>query len=49
VALATGYTLAPHLTLDGSAALKHAGRWTVTNAGDSQVFAELQLVCGRLT
>ena len=48
VALATGYTLAPKLTLGGSAAVGRAGKWTIANGGVGQVLAQLQLTCVRL-
>ena len=48
VAFATGYTLAPNLTLGGSAAIDGGGKWTITNAARSQVLADLQLTCARV-
>jgi len=48
VGLATGYTLAPKLTLGASAAIARGGKWTIRNAAGSQVLADLQLTCGRL-
>ncbi|MGZ6729455.1 MAG: hypothetical protein ACXVFC_09160 [Gaiellaceae bacterium] len=48
VALATGYTLGPKLTLGGSAAVGGAGKWTIVNGGTGQVFAKLQLTCARI-
>jgi hypothetical protein len=47
VALATGYTLAPKLSLGASAAIDGGGRWTIANAAGSEVLADLQLTCGR--
>ena len=48
VSLATGYTLAPKLTLGASAAIAGGGKWTIANAAGSQVLADLQLTCARL-
>jgi hypothetical protein len=48
VALATGYTLAPKLTLGASAAIDGGGKWTIANTAGGQVLADLQLTCGRL-
>jgi hypothetical protein len=48
VSLATGYTLAPKLTLGASAAIGGGGKWTIANSAGSQVLADLQLTCGRL-
>jgi hypothetical protein len=48
VSLATGYALAPHLTLGASAAIGGGGKWTIANASGSQVLADLQLSCARV-
>ncbi len=48
VSLATGYTLAPKLTLGASAAIGDGGKWTIANAAGSQVLADLQLTCARV-
>jgi hypothetical protein len=48
VSLATGYTLAPQLTLGASAAIDGGGKWTIANASGSQVLADLQLACARV-
>ncbi|MGB2873910.1 MAG: hypothetical protein WBB76_00380 [Gaiellaceae bacterium] len=46
--LATGYSLAPGLSLSGSAAVSGGGRWSVASALAGPATAVLQLVCGRL-
>jgi hypothetical protein len=48
VSLATGYTLAPKLTLGASAAIDGGGKWTIANAAGSQVLADVQLTCARV-
>ena len=48
-ALATGFAIPSSLALDGSAAVGRAGRWSLTNRGDSAALADLQLLCGRLS
>jgi hypothetical protein len=48
VPLATGFNLRPGVMLLGSAAVGAGGRWAVTNTGDTQALADLQLACARV-
>jgi hypothetical protein len=48
-ALATGFALPGSIAIDGSAAIGRAGKWSLTNRGDSSALSDLQLLCGRLS
>jgi hypothetical protein len=51
VSLAVGYVLlgSPAATIDGAAAIGAGGRWSITNAAESQSNAALTLVCAQLS
>jgi hypothetical protein len=48
-ALATGFALPTSLAMDGSAAIRAGGKWSVANRGDGTALADLELLCGRLS
>src|SRR5207244_2785296 len=45
---AVGFAVPAGLTMDGAAAVRSGGRWSVTSSSDAPALADLQLVCGRL-